>query len=76
MTVSVRVEEIAEALSKIGVKPMDALHVACAIEAQAECFLTTDNALLRKMSKHDKIRVVDPVDFIRGLKDGNDEDRY
>lgn len=76
VTVSVRVEEIAEALSKIGVKPMDALHVACAIEAQAECFLTTDNALLRKMSKHDKIRVVDPVDFIRGLKDGNDEDRY
>lgn len=76
VTVSMRVEEIAETLAKIGVKPMDALHVACAIEAHAECFLTTDKALLRKMAKHDKIRVVDPVDFIRGLKDGNDEDRY
>ena len=53
---------------------MDALHVACAIEARAEYFLTTDNALLRKMAKHDSIRVVDPVDFVRGLKDKNDED--
>ena len=76
VAVSKYVEEMAETLSRIGVKPMDALHVACAIEAHAECFLTTDNALLRKMAKHDKIRVVDPVDFVRGLKDGNDEDRY
>lgn len=76
VTVSERVEEVAESLFRIGVKPMDALHVACAIEAHAECFLTTDNALLRKMAKHDKIRVVDPVDFVRGFKGGNDEDRY
>lgn len=53
---------------------MDALHVACAIEARAEFFLTTDNALLRKMAKHGSIRVVDPVDFVRGLKDENNED--
>lgn len=68
------VEQAAETLSRIGVKPMDALHVACAIEARAEFFLTTDNALLRKMAKHGSIRVVDPVDFVRGLKDENNED--
>jgi hypothetical protein len=55
------------------VKPMDALHVACAIEAHAEYFLTTDNALLRKMAKYGKIRVVDPVDFVRELNGKNDE---
>ena len=74
VTVSERVEEVAGTLSRIGVKPMDALHVASAIEAHAEYFLTTDKALLRKMAKHDSIRVVDPVDFVRELKDGNDED--
>jgi predicted nucleic acid-binding protein len=73
LPVNETVEEVAELLSRIGVKPMDALHVACAIEAHAEYFLTTDNALLRKMVKHGKIRVVDPVDFVRVLKVGNDE---
>lgn len=74
MSVNELVEQKAITLSKIGVKPMDALHVACAIEARAEYFLTTDNALLRKMVKQDSIRVVDPVDFVRELKDKNDED--
>ena len=73
LPVNETVEEVAELLSRIGVKPMDALHVACAIEAHAEYFLTTDKALLRKMVKHGKIRVVDPVDFVRELKGGNDE---
>lgn len=74
VTVNEHVEAVAETLSRIGVKPMDALHVASAIEAHAEYFLTTDKALIRKMAKHDSIRVVDPVDFVRELKDGNNED--
>lgn len=72
--VSRRVENIADKLALIGVKPMDALHVACAIEAEAEYFLTTDKALLRKMAKHDQLRVVDPVDFIRVYKETKHED--
>jgi len=72
--VSKRVESMADKLALGGVKPMDALHVACAIEAQAEYFLTTDNALLRKMAKNDSPRVIDPVDFIRVLKDTKNED--
>lgn len=74
VSVNEPVKQTAETLSQIGVKPMDALHVACAIEAGVKYFLTTDNALLRKMEKHGGIRVVDPVDFVRGLKDKNDED--
>lgn len=50
VSVNERVEAAAETLFRIGVKPMDALHVASAIEARAEYFLTTDNALLRKMA--------------------------
>ena len=74
VSVSKRVEGIADKLALIGVKPMDALHVACAIEAEAEYFLTTDKALLRKMAKHDSLRVVDPVDFIRVLEETENED--
>jgi len=72
--VSRRVEDIAGTLARIGVKPMDALHAACAMEAEAEYFLTTDKALLRKMAKYDHLRVVDPVDFIRVLKETQNED--
>ena len=74
VSVSDPVEKVAETLSLFGVKPMDALHVACAIEAHAEYFLTTDKALLRKMAKHDTLHVVDPVDFILVLEEKKNED--
>lgn len=74
VSISQRIESIADELALIGVKPIDALHIACAIEAEAEYFLTTDKALLRKMANHDSLRVVDPVDFIRALKETKNED--
>jgi len=74
ISVSAHIEARAEALALVGVKPMDALHVACAIEAQAEYFLTTDKALLRKMAHDNIIQVIDPVDFIRILSEETNED--
>jgi len=74
VSVSRRVESAADKLALIGIKPMDALHVACAIEAEAEVFLTTDKALLRKLAKYDHLRVVDPVDFIRIYNEIQNED--
>lgn len=68
------IEEVAQSLALIGVKPMDALHVACAIEAKAEYLLTTDKALLRKMTADNRIQVIDPVDFIRILSETKNED--
>lgn len=44
---------------------MDALHVASAIYAHADYFLTTDKALLRKMKQDPRIKVLDPIDFVR-----------
>ena len=67
VSVNDSVELMADDLAFRGVKPMDALHVACAIEAEADYFLTTDKALLRKMRHHQRLIVVDPVDFIRLL---------
>jgi predicted nucleic acid-binding protein len=63
------VEALAEELAANGVKPMDALHVASAINADAEWFLTTDHGLLRKTKHEDRVKVVDPVDFVRFVQD-------
>ncbi|MEY6432338.1 PIN domain-containing protein [Thioalkalicoccus limnaeus] len=51
-----RVESLAGEFASRGVKPMDALHVASAIEAGAAWFLTTDRALLRKTRDDDRLK--------------------
>ena len=68
------VEAVAARLAYFGIKPMDALHLASAIQAGAPWFLTTDYALLRKGKHQKQVSVVDPIDFIRlteGLDDEN-----
>lgn len=51
-----------------GIKPKDALHVACAIEAQADYFLSTDDKLLKKLATLNRITAMNPVDFIKVLE--------
>jgi len=48
-----------------GIKKKDALHIACAIEAECDYFLTTDKKLLR--TTFDEIIVTSPIDFIKIL---------
>jgi predicted nucleic acid-binding protein len=49
------VEKRALELKGMGLKPLDALHVACAEKAKADVLLTTDDNLLRKAAKNKKI---------------------
>jgi len=70
------VETVADELVGLGIKPMDALHLASAIEAGAAWFLTTDHALLRKMKNESRLIVADPIDFIQMLQDPDHENRY
>lgn len=46
-----------------GIKPMDASHLASAIIAGCDYFITTDDRILRY--KTNRIRIVDPTTFIR-----------
>lgn len=69
------VEEMASDLADYGIKPMDALHLASAIRAGAQWFLTTDHALLRKGRHEKRVKVVDPIDFIRLTEGFDDENR-
>lgn len=68
------VEALAEEFVLLGIKPMDALHVASAVTANAIWLLTTDKALLRKMQNDPRLRVIDPIDFIRTLRENDHED--
>ena len=49
-----------------GVKPVDALHVACAESAGCDWFFTTDNGLIKKAKAHTSMRVANPVEFFGG----------
>jgi len=51
----------------LGIKPQDAIHLASAIYAKANYFITTDKGILGK--EIDEIEVLNPVDFIR-IKEG------
>lgn len=59
----------AEALEKKGIKADDALHIACAISAKCDYFITTDYKLIKKAVDLNQIHVMNPVDYIRILED-------
>jgi len=56
-------------LTKNGLKPKDALHIACAIAAKCEYFLTTDDQVLKKMANNSDISVINPTDFIKIIEE-------
>lgn len=50
----------------VGVRPIDALHIACAESAGCDWFFSTDNGLIKKARPHTPMRVANPVEFIGG----------
>ena len=66
-TLSNEITEKATYLMKLGLRHMDASHIACAIILNADCFLTTDKKVLNKPIS--EISVLNPIDFIRRYAD-------
>lgn len=61
------VERRALELKRSGLKPLDALHVACAERGKAEILLTTDDNLLSKALKNRrtlKVKVENPLRWV------------
>ena len=58
-------------ITATGVKSADAIHTACAILANCDYLLTTDDRLLKYTS--DRIEVIDPIEFIKRIGGGNDD---
>lgn len=57
---------IAGHIMETGIKSADALHVACAVLAGSDYFITTDDRLLKLQTE--EIQVVTPGEFIRRLE--------
>nr|WP_259066308.1 hypothetical protein [Mucilaginibacter sp. X4EP1] len=55
--------------AKMGIKAKDALHLACAIVANSEYFLTTDDFIQKKMFRSDEIKVLSPIEFINIIEE-------
>ena len=54
--------QYAEKIQKLGIKPKDALHIACAVECRADYFLTTDKKLLN--AKIAEVKIRNPLEFV------------
>lgn len=57
----------ATALHALGLKPKDALHIACAVTAGCDYFVTTDDGILRRRDDISAVRITDPPGLIREL---------
>jgi predicted nucleic acid-binding protein len=65
--VDVNAEKRAIELEKLGFRPIDALHIACAEKGKADVLLTTDDDLLRRALQYKeglKVRVENPVKWL------------
>jgi len=58
----------AQSFRTLGLHSKDALHVACAVEGACDYFITTDDFILRKLSRQDRILVFDPTSFVRSTE--------
>ncbi|MDR3181930.1 MAG: hypothetical protein LBT89_03260 [Planctomycetaceae bacterium] len=59
---SEQIAEKAKSLMRLGLKQMDASHIACAVVSQADYFITTDKRILNKNVT--EIIVINPVNFV------------
>jgi len=62
-----KVNAIAKTIMCSGIKLMDACHIACAIIAGCDYFISTDKRLLKYHS--DKIKIVNPTTYVLEMED-------
>jgi len=65
-----QVEERARELEGLGIKPLDALHLASAEAARADYFCTCDDELLRRARRIPdlKTRIVSPIELVKEIE--------
>jgi predicted nucleic acid-binding protein len=61
----------AKIIEQAGVKPKDALNIACAIAGDCEYFISTDRKLITKNIAG--ITMINPIDFVRKMEEPDDE---
>ena len=48
-----------------GIKTADALHIACALQANCDWFFTVDRGILRKFKSIGNMRIANPIEYIQ-----------
>lgn len=66
---SEKILKIAQQKQLLGVKPKDALHLACAQASEAQVFFTTDKGLLNKASQVSEFTITNPLGWLSQLGD-------
>jgi len=51
-----------------GLRGKDALHIACAIETVCDCFLTTDDQIIKIMEDFKPMMVMNPITFVTSVE--------
>ena len=63
--VTEEIETRAEELMELGVKSSDAIHLACAEQAECDWFFTVDRGILKKVNQIGKMRVANPLEYVQ-----------
>lgn len=66
VSVNTDIRRRAKEFELAGLKPVDALHVACAESADCDWFFTTDNGILKKGKGLTSMRIANPLEFFGG----------
>ena len=64
-----KIENRTSEILKLGIKLLDASHLACAEDAKVDYFCTCDDALLKKGNETQRLRVkiISPLDLVKEL---------
>lgn len=63
------VQILAKEIMALGIKTKDALHIACAVIAKCDVFITTDDGILRRYN-NDDIKICTPITFFEIYQGG------
>lgn len=59
---------LAGAIRQEGIPNMDSLHIACAITSNCDYFLTTDDKILKSLGRVVRIKIADPILFVKEIE--------
>lgn len=63
------IEIKANQFNQKGIKPLDALHLGCALHGDCDYFITVDKGILKKAQSVTEIKIISPIDFLDCLKE-------
>ena len=59
------IKQNANLFINIGIRTKDSIHISCAVYAHCDYFLTTDDKILNKSLLVKRIKISDPIEFIK-----------